>query len=39
MEYIKRYKERGTADYLKILDRPSKRSVESVRADWKLIEY
>jgi hypothetical protein len=30
---IKRYKERGTADYLKIPDRPSKRSVESVRAD------
>jgi hypothetical protein len=28
---IKRYKERGTADYLKIPGRPSKRSVESVK--------
>jgi hypothetical protein len=32
---IKLYKERGTADYLKIPGRSSKRSVESVK---KLIE-
>jgi hypothetical protein len=32
---IKRYKERGTADYLKIAGRPSKRSVKFVK---KLID-